>query len=124
MKPHLMSPQKSNRPRPIVLAYPRIYQKMLSPEWRYAFDKIIAKCFELTNRRPDAKDRHDGYFGLGGRANDKMLHLLTVWAVTQGEPDIFILGGYGDGFGPGHSCPPKEDLRRGQYGALAPIPFL
>ena len=100
------------------------YQNLFAPEWRLDFDKIIAKCCELAQNRPPPEDRHGGFFGMGGFGDHRRLHLLTVWAITPGEPDIFILGGDYDGFGPGHTCPTKEELRQGIYGELIPVALL
>lgn len=119
-----IAPQNSNRPPPIILAYPRVYQNLFSPQWKHDFDNVIAKCRALTAQRPAPGDRHDGFFGLGGLGDNKALHLLTVWAAALGEPDIFIIGGRGDGFGPGYTCPTQEELRAGIYGDLTPVNLL
>lgn len=124
MKTQPSAYREAPRPRPIVLAYPRVHANLSSPRWRYDFDRVVAKCFELANHRPAPEDQHGGFWGLGGLGDDKRLHLLTVWAVAPDQPDIFIIGGRGDGFGPGHTCPTKDELRDGIYGNLIPIPLL
>lgn len=117
-------PNKENaRPRPVVLAYPRVYENLSSPAWRYTFNPIIAKCFELANKRPAPEKRHGGFFGLG-RGDRQRLALFTVWAIEPTKPDIFILSGSNDGFGPGDTCPSEDDLRRGIYGELRLVPLL
>jgi len=109
---------------PVVLAYHRIYQRLIASDRSGDFKKILDKCCELARSRPPAQDRHGGFFGMGGFGPDKQLALFTIWADAEDKPDIFIMAGYGDGFGPGHTCPAKQELRRGFYGDLIPVPFL
>lgn len=120
-----LSPERlsTERPAPLLLAYPRVAQNFFLPAWRLAFENVMAQCYELATRRPAAADQHGGFFGLGGIGDDTRLHLLTVWAIAPTEPDIFIIGGWGDGFGPGHTCPTKDELRRGILGPLCPVPL-
>lgn len=109
---------------PILLAYPRIYQRLIASDCRGGdFKKILDKCCQLARSRPPAQNRHGGFFGMGGSSPDKQLALFTIWADADDKPDIFIMAGHGDGFGPGHTCPAKQELRQGIYGDLIPVPF-
>lgn len=123
MDKNFISTQKTKRPLPIILAFPRVYKRLIIPDWRDDFKKVFDKCCELARNRPAPEYRHGGFFGLGGLGDDKMLGLYTVWSGDADTPDIFIVNGPGDGFGPGHTCPNKEELRNGNYGNLIPVPF-
>ena len=116
--------QKSSRPFPVLLAYPRVYQRLTAPDPREDFQKVLDKCYQLARHRPTPENQHGGFFGLGGPGDKTMLGLFTIWANQADAPDIFIIHGWGDGFGPGHTCPTKEELRGGLYGNLIQIPFL
>ena len=109
------------RVSPIVLAFPQVYDRLTG---RFSHPSelqgSIAKCFELAKSRPtDPNERHGGYMGL-----DEHHALFTVWSCQADVPDIFVLAGWGDGFGPGHSCPDEAALQAGDYGQLIRVPFL
>src|SRR5438874_941312 len=92
MKLSSLPNEENNRPLPVVLAYPRVYANLYSPDWRYTFNHVISKCLELTKKRPAPEKRRGGFLDLG--FGDKhWLALLTVWAIEPTEPDIFILSG-------------------------------
>ena len=50
--------------------------------------------------------------------------LFAVWSDDAALPDIFILAGWGDGFGPGDTSPTHEELQEGNYGSLQRVPFV
>ena len=105
---------------PIVLAYPKVYARLMgSPSEQAGLQKTLAKCFELSQSRPQYPgEQTDSHMGL-----DEHQALFTIWSSEADEPDIFILAGWGDGFGPGHSCPEEEALRSGDYDPLTRVPF-
>lgn len=109
------------RDRPLLLVYPQVYQGLTAQSSSQTqLPGTIAKCFELANNRPiDPDERQGGYMGL-----DPHHALYTVWSSNEDVPDIFIIAGWGDGFGPGESCPTEKELLAGHYGPLIQVPFM
>jgi len=122
----LRFPSPARSTLPVVLAYPRIYERLLSPRCEREFDRVLAKCSELAVNPPQNEDgrKHRGFLDLGELYQGGMLGLYTLWSDTPVKPDIFIIFGAGDGSGPGHSCPGIEALQSGKYGTLQVVSFV
>ena len=109
------------KPLPTILATPGFYLRLLTSD--SSAERAVCRMMEMESN-PYAEDRSSiGVFFENGDG------IITLWGSGL-ESDIYILGGPGEGLGPPEEhrvpeglgvYPPREAIRRGQWGNLKRI---